>query len=108
MKLYVGGIPLIKLPRHGRITLGRFDEHSSDHPDVDLTPCGAFEQGVSRLHAAIAWAHDDLTLTDLNSTNGTFLNGYRLLPFHARVLQPYDEICLGHMVIFVGHEVTRA
>src|SRR5262245_15732032 len=33
--------------------LGRIDSNSVRKPDLDLTPYGAFEKGVSRIHAAI-------------------------------------------------------
>ena len=36
---------------------------------------------VSRFHARIDKEENELWLTDLNSTNGTFLNGIRLLPY---------------------------
>ena len=36
---------------------------------------------VSRFHARIDREEEELWLTDLNSTNGTFLNGIRLMPF---------------------------
>ena len=36
---------------------------------------------VSRFHARVDKEDDELWLTDLNSTNGTFLNGIRMLPY---------------------------
>ena len=32
---------------------------------------------VSRLHATLEWDHEQVVITDHNSTNGTFVNGER-------------------------------
>lgn len=48
---------------------------------------------VSRRHARLSWEEDGLYLDDLNSTNGTFVNGRRV---HAPVrLQHNDTVRLG-------------
>lgn len=84
-----------------RSVLGRSDAASSQQPDVDLTPYGALEKGVSRIHAAITRSEDTLTLVDLGSVNGTHLNGQRLIPDQPRVLRDGDEIRLGRLVAHV-------
>jgi uncharacterized RDD family membrane protein YckC len=50
------------------------------------------EDTVSRLHAAFVWREAQLVLEDLGSSNGTFLNG-------ARVLAP-QEVAAGDVVRF--------
>lgn len=47
---------------------------------------------ISRLHAKIERTETESFLVDLNSTNGTFLNGERLMANEAKVLQTGDEI----------------
>ena len=47
---------------------------------------------VSRFHAKITKEGDGLYLTDLNSTNGTFLNQEKLAPNEKRRLSPGDEL----------------
>ena len=37
------------------------------------------EDTVSRLHAALVWRNDELVVEDLGSSNGTFVNGERVL-----------------------------
>ncbi len=51
---------------------------------------------VSRLHARLELDHEQITLLDLNSTNGTYVNGERLLPGQARRLRAGDKIDFGH------------
>jgi len=52
---------------------------------LDLPP-------VSRIHAGIERRDGKYFLTDLNSTNGTFLNGERLEANEYRQLRSGDEI----------------
>jgi pSer/pThr/pTyr-binding forkhead associated (FHA) protein len=87
-------------PRQETI-LGRLDPASGTAPDLDLTPYGALQGGVSRIHAAIRRGEDTLTLVDLGSVNGTHLNGQRLIPNQPRVLRDGDEIRLGKLVAHV-------
>lgn len=84
-----------------QILLGRSEPGSDGELGLDLSLYDAAEQGVSRRHAAIRRAEDSLMLLDLNSTNGTFLNGQRLPPQQPRVLRDGDEIRLGRLVMRV-------
>ncbi len=56
---------------------------------------------VSRHHAVFAVDGEGLTVTDLGSTNGTYVNGRR---HETAVLAPGDEVMLGkfHLVVVVG------
>lgn len=84
-----------------RTVFGRADTTSPRQPDVDLTPFGALEKGVSRIHAAIERNEDVLTLVDMGSSNGTHLNGQRLAPDSPRVLRDGDEMRLGKLVAHI-------
>lgn len=89
---------------HGResITLGR---HSAGKPSVsaliDLTDYQAFSLGVSRQHAQISYWQGGYAIEDLDSANGTLLNGSRLLPRQAYPLRPGDHVQLGELLMFV-------
>ena len=85
-----------------RITMGRFDSRTGSLLDVDLTPYGALPKGVSRLHAVMFRGQDDtLYLSDINSANGTYLNGERLSPHEAIAVTNGDEISLGKLRMHV-------
>ena len=56
---------------------------------------------VSRYHAAIDQEDDGYYLTDLNSRNGTFVNGERLAPFTKRQLHNADQIRFAQVVFAV-------
>lgn len=91
----------------GQTILGRADSTSAQKPDLDLTPYGALEKGVSRIHSAIFRNDDTLTVVDKGSANGTFLNGQRLIPNQPRVLRDGDEIRLGKLIAHVYFKPTR-
>lgn len=56
------------------------------------------DSSVSRMHARFSVDHEGkMTVRDLNSTNGTWLNGERLMPNESRVMRQGDHIRLGTM-----------
>lgn len=55
------------------------------------------EQSISRMHAKFSRTGNQVYVTDLNSTNGTFRNGMRLEPNASEVIEPGDEIRLGKL-----------
>jgi hypothetical protein len=84
-----------------RFVIGRVHPRSEEKPDLDLNKYGGFFHGVSRQHAAILKDENLLQVEDLGSTNGTYLNGTRLLPHQPRMLRDGDELCLGHLILRV-------
>jgi pSer/pThr/pTyr-binding forkhead associated (FHA) protein len=81
--------------------IGRHDEASGIHPDLDLTPYGAFEQGVSRAHAMIHVRPDGCFIEDLGSTNETLWNFHRLLPRQLYALKDGDQLRFGALAALV-------
>lgn len=66
-------------------------------PDIDLTEFNAQDAGVSRRHAVILARKKFLTLRDMSSTNGTFLNGLRLMPDQDMPLEHGDLVSFGSL-----------
>jgi len=62
----------------------------ASRPDVDAQALGA--QHVSRQHARLEWRRNGLFLIDLGSTNGTWVNGARLLPHEPQRLHSGDRV----------------
>lgn len=77
----------------GRNTIGRF----VDKPvDIDLVTQEPLEQvWCSRLHAAIVFDRGVALVEDLNSLNGTWVNGARIHPGQLRQVKPNDVIQVG-------------
>ena len=81
--------------------LGRKVEETEDVL-FDLIPFGAFQQGVSRRHAIIRQAkHGYYEVVDLNSTNGTYIDGKRLVSNRPYLLPSASRLSLGRMRLFV-------
>ncbi len=89
----------IVIENQSRLIIGRSSSHSVRLPDVDLTSYHAFSKGVSSQHASIFRADDCLNISDLGSTNGTYLNREGLTPHQAYQLHNGDLIYLGQMSI---------
>jgi hypothetical protein len=86
------------------VILGRhFLSKQASPPDLlDLMDLDALRHGVSRQHCLLRRAGTQLILTDLNSTNGTYLNGERVMPTRDYVVADDDRLILGtlHLIIF--------
>lgn len=95
----VGAASTLSLTPSGESIVGRRDPISNSAPDVDLTSFAAYRMGISRRHAALRVADDRVELLDLGSSNGTFVNGQRLVPRQPHVLHSGDEIGLGRMLL---------
>lgn len=94
-----GIIERFVVPSDRKITLGRADVKMRYVPDIDLTPYGALDRGVSREHARI-WVDDgNLFISDNNSTNGTYIGGERLPAEAPTRLNKGDELMLGRLAI---------
>jgi pSer/pThr/pTyr-binding forkhead associated (FHA) protein len=91
----------LTLPAEGEAVLGRLDATRGVFPNIDLTPEGGLEGGVSRRHARIHKQKAQYFIEDLGSANGTFLNGQRLTPYLPHPLHDADELQLGRVRIRV-------
>jgi len=89
----------IELPEADEVTIGREDPVSEIFPDIDLTPHGGEEGGVSRSHCKIIKQGDEYKIEDLEATNLTFVNKKKLEPHQPEALNEGDEIRLGKVVL---------
>lgn len=89
----------------GRILIGRADIGGENAPDLDLTPFGGIDKGVSREHASIQLSDRGIILRDLGSTNGTILNSSQLIPEQPFLLRSGDEVRFGDLLVHVFFEL---
>ncbi len=92
--------PIILHPKE-ETSIGRRDPATGTLPDVDLTTYAGYRLGVSRKHAIIRMKEKQLEVYDLGSSNGTSVNGVRLMPHQPHPLRDGDEVTLGKMNIRV-------
>jgi DNA-binding NtrC family response regulator len=90
-----GSSSMVPLPNQGAITIGRA-------PDVELRVDHA---SVSRRHARILIERGQARLCDLNSHNGTRLNGVQI--DGERILTTGDVISIGEVLLVVHAEFKR-
>ena len=90
---------ILPLADRAEFTLGRISESQPIMPDIDLTPYQAYASGVSRLHAVIKRDREQVFVVDLDSSNGTYLNGKRLKPNTNQALNHGDMLSLGKLKI---------
>lgn len=82
--------------------IGRKTEDASA-PMLDLSIYDAFGHGVSRRHARIRRTAAGYEITDLQSTNGTWVNEQRLLPNQPQFLPSGAIVRLGRMRLMVAY-----
>ncbi|GAP14610.1 protein containg FOG: FHA domain [Longilinea arvoryzae] len=88
---------VLHLAGRNEFTFGRVTEGQPILPDVDLSPYEAYSQGVSRLHASIKIVGQRVTVMDLGSSNGTRVNGQKIIPHVDYPLSHGDIVSLGKL-----------
>ena len=106
LALHIMGERLPFVISRGKAVLGRTDS-SGQATAVDLSRYYARVLGVSREHAAIDFADGVWTVEDLNSTNGTWVNGNKLAAHQPHRLCNGDMIRLGQLTLFILVEIPR-
>ena len=97
----------VRIPHHNAelivrgvyVQVGRADPDGSAAPELDLTPFGGQERGVSRRHATIQWVEGGYVIIDQHSTNGTWLDGTRLVAGYAYQIPPGANVRLGGLLV---------
>jgi serine/threonine protein kinase len=89
----------IVLPPKTELTIGRADKLNQVFPDIDLAPHDGASQGVSRLHARLHQRGSAWVVEDAGSTNGTFLNGRRVLAGEETLLRDSDRLRCGQLLL---------
>lgn len=88
---------IVSLIGREHFTLGRAVEGQAVIPDVDLGRYEAYDEGVSRIHAEIRVAPEGVVVIDLDSINGTFINGTQLETQAPRRIDHGDILQLGRL-----------
>lgn len=91
----------VSCPDRENVILGRSDAMTGEMPDIDLTPDDAIELGVSRRHACITFRDDAPFITDLGSTNRTFINRQLMMRGQPYPIKNGDEVRLGNAILKV-------
>lgn len=99
----------VAIQQENAFILGRSSvEIKTKEPLVDLAPFNALEYGISRVHALIRKTKDGYQITDLDSSNGTWLENQRLIPKKPYPLDSGNRIRLGrmHLLVFYPRNIN--
>jgi hypothetical protein len=88
---------ILPVTERTEFTMGRVSDNQPIMPDIDFSSFKAYENGVSRLHAVIRHNNGNIIIMDLGSSNGTYLNGTRLMPNVEQPLRHGDIVALGKL-----------
>ncbi len=88
------------------LIIGRQHE-TAPPPDVDLTPLYAANNGVSRRHLKLEAKDNRIWVTDLDSTNGTFIRGKKLPPNVPRLLRNKESFKIGSLNVKLFYKVPN-
>jgi pSer/pThr/pTyr-binding forkhead associated (FHA) protein len=90
----------IELPDKKTLLVGRANPTLNFVPDIDLSSAGDMANCVSRKHVRLTLRWGKHFIQDLNSTNGTRLNGHPIrFKSPPRLLHPGDHLWLGGCVL---------
>jgi len=76
-------------------------ETGSSETFLDLSDFDGFRMGLSRRHAMVRRAESNYEIIDLSSTNGTWLNDERLVPYTPYSLPSGSQLRLSRIQLFV-------
>ena len=91
----------IEICLENEFVIGRLTEVTKEKV-VDLTLYNAFNLGVSRRHLMVRRSGDGYEVIDLQSSNGTWVDGQRLVLQQPFAIKSGSQIRLGNMRIFVA------
>lgn len=83
------------------VVIGRQPREDDPPVTVDLESYDGHDLGVSRHHAMLKHFKDNLVLVDLDSINGTFVNGHRAMPTKLYNITDGDTITIGRLTLEV-------
>lgn len=90
---------VLNLAGRSEFTIGRVAEGQPILPDIDLSTYDAYTQGVSRLHSALKIINRRVVITDLGSSNGTRVNGQKIVPHVDYPLNHGDILAFGKLKV---------
>lgn len=103
---FAGTVTQIAITAESEVVLGRKTDDDNEQM-IDLTYPQGFAMGVSRRHAKVSSSKKGYLITDLNSSNGTWLDGKVLPPNQPIELPSGSTIQLGKLKLVAIYNLPR-
>jgi CheY-like chemotaxis protein len=97
----VGTPDIIRAPVSELLLFGRADDNHEVQPQIDLSDYRGQKLGVSRKHALMIARDNRVTIEDLGSSNGTYINGQQLAVRRPHRVREGDILQLGNLKLQV-------
>lgn len=91
----------------GDVVIGRQPRPDDPPVTLDLDEYDGHDLGVSRHHCMMKLLNGNLILVDLDSINGTFVNGHRAMPLKRYNVKDGDTITIGRLTVEVRYQSRR-
>jgi len=100
IQVLIAGQPrMLEFINSDTLTLGREYMYHTVTDMLDLDDYDAVNAGVSRSHCRLTFKWGQLFVTDLDSTNGTYIDDKRLQPFQPYIIKSGAILRLGKLSI---------
>lgn len=97
----IGTPEIIRAPLGERLTIGRDDAKNEIYPEIELSAYNGQGLGVSRKHARVILRDNRITVEDLSSANGTYVNGKHIGILNPTRIRDGDQLKLGNLALQV-------
>lgn len=106
VELRILGTPsVIQMQVNDELLIGRADTHGESIPDVNLNEFDGYHMGVSRNHAKLFTRNNRLMISDLGSSNGTYINGMMIAKNQSRRVRHGDTLTFGKLELQLFYAV---
>jgi len=93
----IGTPAVLRIPIQEEMLIGRLDAKNGVFPDIDMNNYNGQHMGVSRRHARLRAKDNRITIEDLGSSNGTFINNKMLIMKQPYRIREGDKITFGKL-----------
>lgn len=103
---FAGTTKPVEIITEKEFIIGRRIIENNTESFLDLSDFDGFKMGLSRRHAMIRRTESDYEIIDLSSTNGTWLNDERLVPYTPYPLPSGSQLRLSRIRLYILHRLS--
>jgi pSer/pThr/pTyr-binding forkhead associated (FHA) protein len=103
---FAGTTKAVEILTEKEFVIGRRVIENTSESFLDLSDFDGFKMGLSRRHAMIRRTESEYEIIDLSSTNGTWLNDKRLVPYTPYPLPSGSQLRLSRIRLYIFHRLS--